>query len=170
MIKRVAVAICALLLPAFVFAAEPSRSFGLLFQMRNLLLSIDPYTDGYQAGAGVKWWMMKNIALRGLVGLDLNINNGEVTADAGVSAALEYHPVAAKVSPYLGALAGVRMAIALENAIDIYAGAMAGVEMSIWENIGAYAEYELLMSLDTNGFNLGIGPGGGVQIGLIIYF
>jgi hypothetical protein len=161
-------AILALLLPVLSFAAEPPHTFGMVFEMRNLLLTIDPYTDGYQAGAGVKWWPGKSFALRGLVGMDFNTLDGVTTMDAGVSAAAEYHLITGKISPYIGALVGLRVAIAAENALDVYAGAMGGAEMNVWENIGVFAEYELLMSIDANGFTIALGTGG-VQIGLIVY-
>lgn len=168
MFKRLCIACILIVLPLASFAAETPHNFGLVFEMRNLLLTIDPYTDGYQAGAGVKWWPGKSLALRGLVGANLNVFEGVATMQAGVSAALEYHLALGRISPYLGALAGFRVNIAAENSIDLYAGALGGAEMSIWENISAYAEYGLLMSLDTNGFTLSLGQGG-VQVGLIIY-
>ena len=170
--KLLALAIVCIILPASVHAAETSQNFGLIFEMRNLLLSINPYDDGYQAGAGLKWWMMKNTALRGLLNFDMNINAGVTTAELGFSCGIEYHPVQVKASPYFGGFAGVRMVGDGVNpiAVDLYAGGMGGVEVRVWENVAAFAEYDLLLRLDAAGFSAGIGAGGGAQVGLIVYF
>jgi hypothetical protein len=169
--KFAAVVLLCLCLSASLSAAETAQqSLGFVFEMKNLLLSINPYDDGYQTGAGLKWWMMKNIALRGLLNFDLNIFNNVTTMDLGVSCGLEYHLTQSKASPYIGAFAGTRMTMAAVNAFDVYAGGMAGVEMRVWENVGAFVEYDLLLRLDAAGFTAGIGAGGGAQVGLIVYF
>jgi hypothetical protein len=155
-----------------VSAADAAQDLGFIFEMRNLLLSINAYDDGYQAGAGLKWWMMKNVALRGLVNLDFNIFEDVTTAELGLGCGAEYHPFQLKASPYLGGFAGGRvvMATGVENAADLYFGGMAGVEMRVWENVAAFAEYDLLVRFDAEGFTMGIGAGGGAQVGLIVYF
>jgi hypothetical protein len=169
--KFAVVAVLCLCVCVSLSAAEPAQqTLGFVFEMKNLLLSINPYDDGYQTGAGLKWWMMKNIALRGLLNFDLNIFNNVTTAELGLSCGLEFHFTQTKVSPYVGGFAGTRMTVAAVNAIDLYAGAMAGVEMRVWENVGAFAEYDLLLRLDAAGFTAGIGAGGGAQVGLIVYF
>ena len=155
---------------ASVHAADAAQSFGFIFEMRDLLLSIDSYEDGFQAGAGLKWRMMDTLALRGLLNFELNIFEGDTTAEIGLSCGAEFHPVKAKVSPYLGGFAGTRVIMDAESAVDLYFGGMAGVEMRVWENVGAFAEYDLLVRFDADGFTMGIGAGGGAQIGLIIYF
>jgi opacity protein-like surface antigen len=155
---------------ASIHAADAAQSLGFIFEMRNLLLSIDSYDDGFQAGAGLKWWMMNTLALRGLLNFDLNIFEGNTTAEIGLGCGAELHPVKAKVSPYFGGFVGTRLVMDVENAVDFYFGGMAGVEMRVWENVGAFAEYDLLMRFDADGFTMGIGAGGGAQIGLIIYF
>ncbi len=172
--KLLAVLILCLAVATAASAAETAQTqtFGFLFEMKNLLLSIDSYDDGFQTGLGLKYWLMKNLALRGVVSLDMNIDPaGVLTADIGLGCGAEYHPVAtAKVSPYFGGFAGVRMAIAAENAIDIYFGGMAGAEMRVWENIAVFAEYDLLARIDAEGFTIGLEAGGGAQVGLIMYF
>jgi hypothetical protein len=165
---------CVLVLVLVVFAlplsAQANKTFGLIFEMNNLLVSIGPYNDSYQAGAGLKWWAAKNLAFRGLVNLDFNSNAGVTTMDLGFGAAVEFHPTPNKASPYLGGLVGTRVAIAAGNAIDLYLGGLGGVEVNVWENIGMYAEYALLLSIDANGVSVGIGPAGGARLGIIVYF
>ncbi len=168
--KLFVLVIVLLAVAASIHAAGAVQSFGFLFEMKNLLLSIDSYDDGFQAGAGLKWWMMDTVALRGLLNFEMNIFEGNTTAEIGLSCGAELHPVKAKVSPYFGGFAGTRLVMDAENAVDFYFGGMAGVEMRVWENVGAFAEYDLLMRFDAEGFTMGIGAGGGAQIGLIIYF
>jgi hypothetical protein len=151
--------------------AQGNRSLGFIFEMSNVLASsLGPYNDNYQAGAGLKWWLSKNMAMRGLLGLNFNTAGGVITTDIGLSCGAEFHLAPAKVSPYFGGFVGTHALLAAANVVDIYFGGMGGVEMNIWENINVYAEYALLVSILPTGFSIGIGPTGGTRLGLILYF
>jgi opacity protein-like surface antigen len=157
-------------------ASATDSQFAFVFDLKNLLLSIEEFEDGYQAGAGLKWWAMDILAVRGLANLNLNALDGVTTTAFGISAGAEWHPLQRrKVSPYVGGLAGFRATTIAptgngENRIDIYFGAMGGAEIAVWENLSFYAEYNLIGSIDANGFTLDLGGANSAQLGLLVYF
>jgi hypothetical protein len=167
-------ALLAALFPLTAQAASPLHysNFGLVFDLQSLLLSTDSFNDGYQAGAGLKWWMRDKLALRSLLTFEFNSLEAVNTTMAGLSAGLEWHPAPKRISPYLGGFLGLRMtaATAEETAFDFYLGGMGGVEMAIWQNINVYGEYELVASIDADGFTVGMGGPGAVHLGMIVYF
>jgi hypothetical protein len=176
--KAIFVLALALVAALSPLAAQPAAKashysdFGLIFDLQSLLLSTDSFEDGYQAGAGLKWWMRDKLALRGLFTFEFNSLEAVNETMAGLSAGLEWHPAPKKISPYLGGFLGMRMtAVTAEDpAFDLYMGGMGGVEMAIWQNINVYGEYELVASLDADGFTVGMGGPGAVHLGLIVYF
>jgi len=162
--------------PAKAKASPPDSSLAFVFDLKNLLLSIEEFEDGYQAGVGLKWWAMDILAIRGLANFNLNSLAGVTTTAFGVSAGAEWHPLQKKkVSPYLGGFVGIRATTISPNPgdanrIDIYFGGSGGAEIAVWENISFYAEYNLIGSIDANGFTIDLGGTNGAQLGLLIYF
>ena len=171
---------------AIIFAqgkgsAGDSNRWGLLFDCKNLL-ALNGFEDGYQAGAGVKYWITSEIAARALARIDHNTPPEESTALAstefGLGLAGEWHPdQRAAASPYVGGLAGFQI-LAEENApetlIDFYLGGIFGVEVKLLSAVSCFAEYQLLAAWDDAGFTLSLGTEGSDKsralIGLIFYF
>jgi hypothetical protein len=159
---------------AFAADAGSGSSLGIVFNLNSVLLSIGDYSDGVQAGGGIKWWIKDDLALRALLGFnitsDLTQQPPATTSRLGLSAGAEWHPRArAKVSPYLGGFAGIQ-AMMPANTIDFYIGGMGGVELTVWENVGVFGEYDLLAAWTAAGFTIGIGAGSSAKLGLAIYF
>jgi hypothetical protein len=155
--------------------------WGLLLDCRSLL-ALNGFEDGYQAGAGAKYWIDQGLAARGLVRIDHNTPPEDSIAPAstefGLGAAAEWHPAKrAAASPYLGALAGFQL-YAEEGAentlIDLYLGGLFGVELKLLNTVSCFAEYQLLAAWDDKGFTLSLGTEGSdasrAVIGLIFYF
>jgi hypothetical protein len=155
--------------------------WGFLFDCKNLL-ALNGFEDGYQAGAGVKYWVTPDIAARALTRIDHNTPPEESTAlastEIGLGVAGEWHPKQrAAASPYIGALAGFQT-LSIENAdetlIDLYFGGIFGVEVKLLNTISCFAEYQLLAAWDADGFTLSLGTEGSdgsrALLGLIFYF
>lgn len=152
-------------------SAETTQSeVGMIFQLKNLLLSIDSFNDGYQTGIGLKWWPNEKIAIRGLLGFDLAVNAGLALLEAGTSAGVEYHPRTDELSPYFGGFAGFLVTRNVTTSLAFLFGGMFGAEVRVWKNVAFFAEYDLIATVDENGFSLATHAGGGAQLGLIIYF
>ncbi len=147
---------------------------GLIFNMTNLLFSIDEYNDGSQAGAGVKYWFSDNLALRGLVHFNLTsdttVDPADTVTNTGIGSAVEYHFLKADISPYAGGLLGTK---ALFNEagtfFDFYGGGLFGVEIKLKEFLSVYAEYNLLLIVDENGYEIDLSAGNAGQLGLVFY-
>jgi hypothetical protein len=162
-----------------VYSQAPSQKskLGLVFNAKNLL-SLNGYEDCYQAGAGFKYWILPAFAARGLVGIEHNTNSaGDAsTTTLGLGLAGEYHPVQKDVSPYVGGLLGLRSLFVTDQttAVDLYFGGLAGVEFKVLGPVSAFAEYDLVATLDSNGFSINLGTDGSggpaATIGLIVYF
>jgi hypothetical protein len=60
--------------------------------------------------------------------------------------------------------------MAAENRIDLYFGGLGGVELAFWENVSLYAEYNMLASVDVDGFSVSLGGEDSAQLGFIVYF
>jgi hypothetical protein len=162
-------------------SADGSSRWGLLLDCKNLL-ALNGFEDGYQAGAGAKYWISPSIAARALVRIDHNTPPEDSAAPAstefGLGAAGEWHPAKrSAASPYLGGLAGFQL-VAEEGAdktlIDLYLGGLFGVEVKLLDSISCFAEYQLLAAWDIKGFTLSLGTEGSDSsraiIGLIFYF
>jgi hypothetical protein len=162
-------------------SAESSNRWGLLFDCKNVL-ALEGYEDGFQAGAGAKYWITPSIAARALARIDHNTPPEDSVAPAstelGLGAAGEWHPAKrAAASPYLGGLAGFQI-YAEEGAdstlIDLYLGGLFGVEVKLFNTVSCFAEYQLLAAWDIKGFTLSLGTEGSdssrALIGLIFYF
>lgn len=147
-------------------------SFGLVFTMQNLLLDVDNYFDGYQAGAGGKYWLNKNWAIRGLMMVhhQSDASAGVNETWLGFSAIGEYHFMDRKLSPYIGPLAGTRLRFDNGNFIDLYFGMAVGGEMQLFKNLSAFAEYNLIAAIDDDGFGIDFGNGNNASLGIIMYF
>jgi hypothetical protein len=156
---------------------DASGQWGLLFNAKNLLY-LDGFEDGYQAGAGVKYWVRPTIAARALLGVDHNTDKaGDLsTTTVGLGLAGEWHPKRGDVSPYFGPLLGTRVLAQTGQTTraDFYFGGLFGAEVKLFGPIWAFAEYDLVASFDVNGFTLTLGTngsgGGQALIGLAVYF
>jgi hypothetical protein len=178
--------VLALLFSASCMAFAESKAvsenrWGFLFDCKNLL-ALNGFEDGYQAGAGAKFWVNSDIAVRALARINHNTPPEESAAlastEIGLGLAGEWHPKQrAAASPYVGALAGFQ-ALSEENAdatlIDFYFGGIFGVEVKLLQSISCFAEYQLLAAWDIEGFTLSLGTKGSDEsralIGLIFYF
>ncbi|PKL24657.1 MAG: hypothetical protein CVV47_09485 [Spirochaetae bacterium HGW-Spirochaetae-3] len=173
--KKTFLALAIALLASQFSVAEPAkagvgRGIGLVFDFQGFLETVGSYEDGYQAGAGKKWWFEDSLALRGLASVAYNAIDGESSSAWGLSAACEWHPARRKASPYLGGFLGARATMAAENRIDLYFGGLGGVELAFWENVSLYAEYNMLASVDVDGFSVSLGGEDSAQLGFIVYF
>ncbi len=162
-------------------SAGDSKRWGLLFDCKNLL-ALNGFEDGYQAGAGVKFWATPSIAARALLRIDHNApdaaSGDPTTTEFGLGLAGEWHPrQRAAASPYLGAMAGFQLYKASDlpdTLIDLYVGGLFGVEVKLLQSISCFAEDQLLGAWDDAGFTLSLGTEGSdgsrVLVGLIFYF
>jgi len=161
------------LFPGIAAAAPndpPAETLAIVFDLQSLVSVASPYDDGYQSGVGCKWWPKDSLAVRALVGLELNAQDGQTTTELGVSGAAEWHPSRRPtVSPYAGGLAGLRATMDGENRVDLYLGGLAGAELRLFGPVALYAEYRLLAALDSGGFTLSLGGAGSAQLGLLFY-
>lgn len=177
--KIVCIALFALLAVSTVAAAPAAKpkagtasDFAFIFDLQNLLLAIEEFDDGYQAGVGLKYWAVDVLAVRALANFNLNSNEDVTTTNLGISAGAEWHPLKKKVSPYLGGFLGLRTTsqTGAEGRIDFYLGGIGGAEIVVWENLSFYAEYNLLVSNDINGWTVSLGGAKSAQLGLLVYF
>jgi len=158
-------------------ASSGGGAWGLLFNAKNVL-ALDGFEDGYQAGAGVKYWVLPAIAARALVGVNHNAakDPGPTKTTIGLGLAGEWHPKSGAVSPYLGALAGFRSLAQTgqDTSADFYFGALFGAEAKLIGAVSLFAEYDLVASFDADGFTLRLGlddtGAGDALLGIIVYF
>ncbi len=150
-------------------AKRPEEDWALIFNFDNLLAPLSPYSDGFQAGAGVKHWFTETLAGRALLYALMEPSFDTYTTTLGVSAACEFHPRTGRVSPYFGGILGCKFLFEPDqNYLDFFLGALGGVEVRIFQNFGLFAEYQALMVRDYDGFWLKFGTD--AVLGLIIYF
>lgn len=174
--KKAAVAMVLAVSTIFMLSAETGgERWGLMFNLADIL-SADAYSDGYQAGAGIKYLPRPDIGIRGLLGIDHNSQDSVSRTVVGLGAAGEWHFMRGLVSPYAGALAGSRFLFETgqDTSVDLYFGGLFGVEARIVKNLALFAEYDLVASFDDDGFSLRLGlPSssvGGAIVGFIVYF
>ena len=109
------------------------HKLGLIFNIGAPLLSIEEHNDDVQSGLGVKLWINDKSALRAL--LDLNFLNdsgaGTTVFTLGIGSAFEYHLLREKISPYIGAVGGVRFETGAGNNLTLYAGGLLGAEVAL---------------------------------------
>ena len=166
-----------LFLTNFSLAAETKEKheMGFIFNLENLLLDINSYTDGVQSGIGFKYWLMQKLALRALLSVDVQtdrtVDPNVTTTALGVGAAAEFHPSKKEVSPYMGGM----ISIGILNDTDFefsfsFGGILGGeVEIKDFKFLSAYAEYLLLFEITPDNFDINIGAGNGAEVGLIFY-
>jgi hypothetical protein len=172
-----ALAIC---LPAGLSAQEeerertlklPDKRFGLIVNFTGLAANalFAEHNDGIQGGLGMKLWLGEKSAVRGL--LDFSYENlaGTTTTIFGASGAYEYHLLQRRVSPYLGALAGLEIETGATNNLALYFGAIMGAEFELVENLSLFGEYGLIVEIDEPNFYIDLELGNAGQVGIIIY-
>ncbi|MBA7578425.1 hypothetical protein ES708_20287 [subsurface metagenome] len=151
---------------------EPvDRKIGFIFNILGPLPNIAESDDGIQSGLGIKYWLNRKMALRGLFDLyyvnDSTLSTSELTV--GVAASLEYHFTEGKVSPYAGATVGTRIKTGSVNNLVLYFGGLLGVEVKLLDYLSLYGEYSLLAAMDEPILEIDLGIGNNSQIGLVIY-
>jgi hypothetical protein len=151
--------------------ALASHKLGLIFNISAPLITVDEYADDFQGGLGLKLWLKEKMALRGLLDIAYISDSDADTSDftLGIGAALEYHFLPRKVSPYVGLLGGTRIQTGTANGVALYAGGLLGAELLILDYLSFYAEYSLLVSIDEPVFGIDLGIGNNSQVGVIIY-
>jgi hypothetical protein len=151
-------------------------SFGIMFQIESLNTPIDNYTDGGffggQGGVGVRYWLLRELVLRGVVNFDFLSDSAtdESTTNFGLSLGAEYHFITGIVSPYAGALAGLELlADASGTSADYHLGAVIGVEITALDFLAFFVEYSLLVTFRQTGTEIDFGYNHLPTFGLIIY-
>ena len=147
------------------------RKLGLIFNIGPQVFAIGEAGDPVQAGLGLKYWLGEKAALRGLLAFNYLSDSvaGTSNTSFGLSGTFEYHFLTGKVSPYTGGLAGIRIDTGAANNFRFYLGGILGAEVAVMDNLGLYAEYNLLLSMDEPQFEIDLGIGNGAQIGVIVY-
>jgi hypothetical protein len=168
--------LCLLAVPSFAQQSAASAKAGkgdwaLLFNFTNLAAAVSPYNDGYQAGAGAKYWFSDTIGARALAYalVEPDSTTDTSTTHLGLSAACEIHPLPGRVSPYFGGTAGCTFLFEpAQNYMDFFLGGIGGVEVRIFQNFSLYAEYQALLVRDYDG--LWFKLGNEAILGFLIYF
>ena len=178
--SKVAVLCCALFsliaspLLAEMKASPPAQAkhdVALLFSLENITSITEPYNDGFQTGAGVKYWFSEKIGARALLAMTVTPNKSTNTSATrlGVSVAGEYHPRPGKASPYVGGIVGTQLLFDDTGSYFNYsAGVLGGVEVRLISNIALYGEYQAIFVNDINGFGFQLGDQ--ALLGIAIYF
>ena len=151
--------------------APVDHNIGFIFNILGPLPRIAESGDGIQSGLGIKYWLNRKIALRGLFVFNYINNSTLSTSDLtfGLAASLEYHFTDDKVSPYTGAVVGTRISTGTVNNLVLYFGGILGVELQLLDYLSLYGEYNLLAAMDEPILEIDLGIGNGSQIGLVIY-
>ncbi len=151
--------------------AQAKHEVALLFSLENLISVTKPYNDGFQTGAGVKYWVSEKIGTRALLGMTVTPNKSTETSVTrlGTSIAGEYHPRPGKASPYIGGIAGIQFLFDDTGKYFNYSvGAIGGVELRLASNVALYGEYQAICLHDINGF--GVRLGDQAILGIALYF
>jgi hypothetical protein len=181
--KRVSVAVLivtlTICLPAGLFAQEeererrlklPEKRIGLIVNFTGLASSmIQEHTDVVQGGLGMKVWLGEKAAVRALVDFLYENLSGTSTTTFGLGGAFEYHLLQSRVSPYLGALAGLTVQTGAANDLGLYIGALLGVEFELIENLHLFGEYGLVVDINEPDFTIDLGLGNNGQVGIVVY-
>lgn len=156
--------------PAKIDSREKA-DMAFLFSFTSLALPLSSYGDGFQSGAGFKYWIAEEIAARALLTAltEPDAVTGTSTTTLGFSAAGEYHLSLGTASPYIGGL--IAASFLFDDSgdyIDYALGLFAGVELSLLRNLSLYGEYQALLVRDVSGlaFSIGAKP----LLGIAVYF
>lgn len=147
----------------------PDMAFLFSFSEGHLLPS--SYNDGYQAGAGLKYWFSEAWSGRALLALKVThvSLDDTTTSTLGASVAGEYHLRAGPVSPYIGAILACQvLSEDTGSFMDFAFGALGGLELRALRNLSFFAEYQALFIRDINGFAFALGQK--PVLGFAVYF
>ncbi|MBN2353640.1 MAG: hypothetical protein JXD23_13795 [Spirochaetales bacterium] len=181
-IVRMTVCAIALLFVCPFLYAETKKgvhknSFGIMFQIESFTKLIDNYTDGGfyggQGGVGIRYWLLPELVLRGVVYLDFRTitATSETAFNLGLSAGAEYHFVKGEISPYGGVMGGLEhVTDVLQSGTDFFAGAFFGVELTPMDVLAFFIEYSVLATFRETGVEVDLGYNHLPTFGLIIYF
>ena len=172
--KRIALFSLLFLISMTAFSQETSESLfektGIIFGFQDLLNPKD-FEDGYQTGVGVKAWLSDSSALRVLLRFQLIPTTDPSTSHFGLGAAYEHHFVQGTVSPYLGAFAGTSVVTdGGGSTVDLYFGGIFGGEMKLLDYLNIFGEYNLIFTVNDDGFGIDFGTGNNAHFGFILYF
>jgi hypothetical protein len=178
--KSVAIALSCLL-AALSLGAQPKAGakkesgdktdMAFLFSFSEGRVLPASYNDGYQAGAGLKYWFSEAWSARALLAVKVvhASLDDTTTSTFGLSAAGEYHLRVGAASPYVGAL--VACQILSEDTggfVDYAFGPLGGLELVVLKNLSLFAEYQALFVRDINGFSFALGQK--PVFGFAVYF
>jgi hypothetical protein len=166
---------------AFIATYAPAQGKQVSFRNRlgmicniELVKPVVNYTDSVLTGAGIKYWPIDEVALRGLV--FVNILNDKVldetTTNMGFSIAFEYHFIKGIVSPYAGALGGIEiLSDPAQTGMDYHIGGLFGVEISTpLEYLDFFLEYCLSATFREQEDTVDLGKDHMPSLGIVIYF
>lgn len=151
---------------------ESEKAIGLMFNVVGIGQFLDEYSDGYQAGVGLVFRQSAQWDLRALIDINMSaVEGADIVTQLGGSVSYEKRlKTSAGISPYVGAMAGLRLLLADESQADFYFGGNLGVEYTLKRGLSLFGEYAILGLWDDSGFTFGFGSGGGVRFGVIILF
>jgi hypothetical protein len=151
--------------------AAKEKETGLLFSLYSLAAPVLPYSDGFQAGAGVKYWITNSIATRFLVAgsVEPSALDDTIITDVGLSVAGEYHMRPGVISPYIGGMIGLSTLFDSSGTyLDYCLGFLGGAEIAIVKNFAVFCEYSAMLRRTIDGFSFDLAKE--AQFGLIVYF
>jgi hypothetical protein len=153
---------------------EHKNSLGMVFQIQGLSALVRNDTDGVIFGAGAKFWILQQLALRAVGFFDVTYTTATATTalNAGLSLGGEYHFVKGVVSPYAGLFGGMEaQTMPAPGGIDWHLGAFVGVELTPLEFLSFFVEYPLFVTFSAAGTEVNFGYNTNQPIfGFIIYF
>jgi hypothetical protein len=146
---------------------------GLLCNI-ELVKPVINYTDSVITGFGIKYWLLDELSIRGLIFLNIQNNAAlnQTVTDAGFSAGLEYHFIKGIVSPYAGLLAGIEfLSDPTQTGMDYHLGGIFGVEISTpIDYLNFFLEYTLTATFREQGYTIDLGKDHLPSFGFAIYF
>jgi len=158
------------------FAQAQNGSWALMFDISDTF-NVKAFKDGYQGGAGCKYYAWPTLAFRALADIDFvtavdPVGARTVNSALSLGLGVEKHLKTEGVSPYWGGLLGARTLsqTGQPNRIDFYFGALFGLEVAIFRNFSLFAEYDLVASLGADGFSIRLGNDKGTLFGVAVYF
>ncbi len=153
--------------------ASYSNRLGMLFNI-ELVKPVVNYTDSVLTGVGIKYWLMEELAFRGLVFVNVVKDKvlNETTTNTGMSVACEYHFIKGVVSPYAGAFGGIEiLSDPVQTGMDYHVGGLFGVEISTpLDYLDFFVEYSLSATFREREDVVDMGKDHLPSLGMIIYF
>ncbi len=145
-----------------VFSGRPEwtsrNNLGLIYNIDLADTDFIPNPESYQGGIGVKYYILKKLAYRGLLNIIRMGNEGSISLTLGNAA--EYHFLNGRVSPYIGGLLDigymkVRSEVDSDNWTEnvmssVTFGPVIGTEIFILSFLSLFVEYEFVFERAKN--------------------